>query len=237
MTDKGYVYQCVIRTFGLDSTRFEKICGDLRTKEISIDFEENCLEGKITISKNCVDTVALEGILAKINIRLEDYIYCDKDMNLNECLVHNLIAKGEMMGTAESITGGLISSTICDVDGASKVFYEGIVTYNNGAKVRRLHVPATTLEEYTAVSKQTCEAMLRGLLSNKEIVYGLATTGYASHTDDALEGLVYIGYGSLNNFYIEEVMFKGSRNEVRKKACNIAIFKLIKLMDRIERTY
>ncbi len=237
MTDKEYVYQCVLRTYGLDSARFEKICGDLRTNEISIRFEENCLDGVIRISKNNVDAFALESILGKINVRLEDYIYADKDMDLNECLVKLLTKKGEMLGVAESITGGLISSTLCDVDGASKVLYEGIVTYNNGAKVRRLHVPATTLEEYSAVSKQTCEAMLKGLLANKEIVYGLATTGYANHQDDALSGLVYIGYGSLANFRIEEVMFKGSRNEVRKKACNYAMFRLIKLIDSVERIY
>lgn len=237
MTNKEYVYQCVLRTFGLDNARFEKICGDLRTNEISIDFEVDCLEGRVKISKNCVDAIALESILAKINVRLEDYIYSDKDMDLNECLVNLLAKKGEMMAVAESITGGLISSTLCEVDGASKVLYEGIVTYNNGAKVRRLHVPATTLDEYTAVSKQTCEAMLNGVLANKEIVYGLATTGYANHEDDDLAGLVYIGYGSSNNMFIEEVMFKGSRNEVRRKACNFAMFKLIKLIDRVERTY
>ena len=237
MTNKEYVYKCVLRTFGLDSARFEKICSDLRSKEISIDFEENCLEGTITITKNNVDAIALESILAKINVRLEDYIYADKDVDLAECLVALLIKKGEMLAVAESITGGLISSSLCDVDGASKVLYEGIVTYNNGAKVRRLHVPATVLEEYTAVSRETCEAMIKGVTANKEIVYGLATTGYASHKDDALSGLVYIGYGSLANFKIDEVMFKGSRNEVRKKACNYAIFKLIKLIDSVERTY
>lgn len=237
MTDKEYVYQCVLRTYGLDKARFEKICGDLRTKEININFEENFLDGVITISKNCVDSVALESILAKINVRLEDYIYADKDMNLNEYLVNLLIKKGQMLGTAESMTGGLISSSLCEVDGASKVFYEGIVTYNNGAKVRRLHVPATTIEEFSAVSKQTCEAMLKGLLANKEIVYGLTTTGYASHEDDDLSGLVYVGYGSLQNYKIEEAMFKGSRNEVRKKACNFALFKLIKLIDSVDRSY
>ncbi len=237
MTNKEYVYKCVLRTFGLDSTRFEKICGDLRTKDISIDFTEDGLDGTITISKNNVDAIALESILTKINVRLEDYIYTDKDIDLAECLVALLTKKGEMLAVAESITGGLISSSLCEVDGASKVLYEGIVTYNNGAKVRRLHVPATTLEEYTAVSKQTCEAMIKGVLANKEIVYGLATTGYASHQDDALSGLVYIGYGSLTNFKIDEVMFKGSRNEVRKKACNYAMFKLIKLIDSVERTY
>ena len=237
MTDKQYVYQCVLRTYGLDNTRFEKICGDLRTAEINIEFFEDCLEGKIIISKNCVDSVALESILTKINVRLEDYIYSDKDMDLNECLVKLLIKKGEMLGVAESITGGLISSALCDVDGASKVLYEGIVCYNNGAKVRRLHVPATTLEEFTAVSKQTCDAMIKGVLANKEIVYGLATTGYASHKDDDLSGLVYIGFGSMSNYKIDEVMFKGSRNVERKKACNYAMFKLIKLIDSVERTY
>ena len=237
MTDKGYAYQCVLRTFGVDSSRFEKICGDLRTSEINIEFEEDCLEGTITISKNCVDTIALESTLAKINVRLEDYIYTDKNYTLSEYLVKLLIKKGEMLGVAESITGGLISSSICDVDGASKVLYEGIVTYNNGAKVRRLHVPAPVLEECTAVSKETCDAMLKGVLSNKEIVYGIATTGYASHTDDALSGLVYIGYGCLANYRVDEVMFKGSLNVVRKKACNYAMFRLIKLIDSVERNY
>lgn len=237
MTNKEYVYQCVLRTYGLDNNRFEKICSDLRSKDISIDFEEYCLDGKITISKNNVDAVALESILAKINMRLEDYIYSDKDMNLAETLIALLTKKGEMLAVAESITGGLISSSLCEVDGASKVLYEGIVTYNNAAKLRRLHVPATTIEEFTAVSKQTCEAMIKGVLANKEIVYGLATTGYASHSNDDLSGLVYIGYGSLNNVIVEEMMFKGSRNEVRKKACNCAIFKLIKLIDRVERRY
>lgn len=237
MTDKEYVYKCVIKTYGLDSARYQKICGDLCSDVINIDFSEECLEGTITITKNCVDTIALESILAKINVRLEDYIYADKDISLSECLVQLLMKRGEMIGVAESITGGLISSTICDVMGASKVFYEGVITYNSAAKVRRLHVPATTLEEYTAVSKPTCEAMLKGLLANKEIVYGIATTGYAVHDDDDLSGLVYIGYGSLNNFKIEEVMFKGARNEVRKKACNLAIFRLIKLIDSMDRKY
>ena len=66
MTDKEYVYQCVLRTYGLDSARFEKICGDLRTNEISISFEENCLDGVITISKNNVDAFALESIPVKL---------------------------------------------------------------------------------------------------------------------------------------------------------------------------
>lgn len=237
MENREFVYQCSLRTFGLDTARFEKICGDLRSKDVDIKFEEANLQGKITISKSSVDSIALESVLTKINMRLEDYIYTDKDLNLNEYLVKLLIKKGEMMSIAESITGGMISSSICDVDGASKVLYESMVTYNNGAKVRRLHVPATTLEDYTAVSRETCEAMLKGTLANKEIVYAIATTGFANHSDKDLCGKVYIGYGSLNNYKIDEVHFSGDRNIVRQKACNYAIYCLIKLIDKYERNY
>lgn len=235
--DKEFVYQCSLRTFGLDEERFEKICGDLKSKDVDIKFEEDNLQGKITISKSAVDSIALESVLEKINVRLEDYIYTDRDLSLNEYLVRLLIKKGEMLSTAESITGGMIASSLCDVDGASKVLYEGLVTYNNGAKVRRLHVPATTLEEYTAVSRETCEAMLKGALTNKEIVYAIATTGFANHSNKDLCGKVFVGYGSLSNYKIDEVQFDGDRNEVRKKACNYAIFKAIKLIDKAERNY
>lgn len=237
MTNREYVYQTIIRTFGLDSERFDKICGDLRSNEIDITFEESFLQGRIVVSKNCVDAIALESVLAKINMRLEDYIYSDRDLDLNECLVKKLIKKGAMLSVAESITGGLICSTICEVDGASKVLYEGMVTYNNGAKVRRLHVPATVLDEYSAVSEQTCEAMIKGVLANKEIVYAIATTGYASNSDADLSGLVYIGIGDSVAYKIHEVKFSGDRNTVRQKACNYALFTLIKTIDKSERNY
>lgn len=237
MQNKEFVCACTLRTFGIDSERFEKICDDLRTEDIDIKFEEHDLVGKIFISKNSVDNIALENVLNKINVRLEDYIYADKDNEINYCLVKKLIKQGEMIAVAESITGGMICSSLCDIKGASDVFYEGIVSYNSGSKVRRLHVPATSIQEYTAVSKEVCEAMLKGVLSNKEVKYGIVTTGYANHNEKDKEGLAYVGYGSLENFRIEEVKFTGHRNQIRSKVANYAMFKLLMSIDDYKRKY
>jgi len=237
MNDNGFVNACTLRTFGIDQEDFERLCGDLSSVDIDIQFAERNLDGKIFISKSSVDAIALENILSKINVRLEEYLYSDIDRSLNECLVVALAREGEMVAVAESITGGLLSSALCDIKGASAVFYEGIVTYNSSAKLRRLHVPATMLEEYTAVSEQACEAMLKGVLTNKEVKYAMATTGYASHTDKALRGIAYIGYGTIGNYRIEAVKYGGNRNEVRAKVVNHIIFRLLKTLEGNARKY
>ena len=237
MDDKQFVYACTLRTFGINKSRFDKICEGLASDDIEIKFEETDLAGKIFISKSSVDSIALESVLSKITVRLEDYIYSDRDEDLNQCLVKKLKRESAMVAVAESITGGMICSEICDISGASDVFYEGIVSYNSGAKVRRLHVQSSTIEEQGAVSAETCSAMLKGILANKEVKYGIATTGYASHKDSSKAGVAYIGYGSVDDCHVEQLSYTGSRNSVRAKVANQAMFKLLKLIEFNTRKY
>ncbi len=237
MGNKEFVYACTLRTFGLSLDRFNVICIGLASDDISIKFEETDLVGRIFISKSTVDSIALEDVLAKITLRLEDYIFADSDKDLSKCLVAALKRESDMVAVAESITGGLICSNICNISGASDVFYEGIISYNSGAKLRRLHVPATVIDEYTSVSSQTCEAMLKGLLANKEVKYGMATTGYADHKDSTKEGVAFIGYGSINDMKIDKVEYEGTRNSIRAKVANHTMFKLLKLIEFNTRNY
>ena len=237
MDNKEFTCACTLRTFGLDSQRFNKICNGLACDDISIKFEETDLVGRIFISKSTVDNIALEDVLSKITVRLEDYIFADSDKDLNKCLVTALKKESDMVAVAESITGGLICSNICAISGASDVFYEGIISYNSGAKVRRLHVPATTIDEHTSVSEQTCRAMLKGLLANKEVKYGMATTGYADHKDATKAGVAHIGYGSICDMKMEQVEYTGTRNSIRAKVANHTMFKLLKLIEFNMRNY
>ena len=237
MNEKEFVYACTLRTFGIDESRFEKICVGLRSEDINIKFEETDLVGRIFISKSSVDSIALENVLSKMTLRLEDYIYSDRDEELNFCLVKKLKRESEMLAVAESITGGLICSDICSINGASDVFYEGIISYNSGSKVRRLHVSTTTIEEYSAVSTEACEAMMKGLLANKEVKYGISTTGYATHKDIDMNGIAYVGYGTSSDIHVEQVCYEGSRNSVRAKVANHAMFKLLKLIEFNTRKY
>ena len=75
-------------------------------------------------------------------------------------------AKKLMVATAESCTGGLVAGALTDIAGSSAVVDRGFVTYTNEAKQQMLGVPAATLEQHGAVSRETAEAMARGALGH-----------------------------------------------------------------------
>ena len=62
-------------------------------------------------------------------------------MSLNKKIVSILKRKKLKLAVAESCTGGLLSSSITSVGGASKIFLMGLVTYSNQAKINILKVP------------------------------------------------------------------------------------------------
>ena len=142
-------------------------------------------------------------------------------------LVQMLSQRGQRLATAESITGGLIASTVVSVQGASKVLHEGYITYSEASKVSRLGVPPKMLQQYGAVSHEVCKAMFAGLMASVDIDYAVVTTGYADGKD---AGVVYIGAGSrVRGVVIARYLFTGSRNSIRKQAANTAISMLYEL--------
>ncbi|MBQ2627696.1 MAG: CinA family protein, partial [Eubacterium sp.] len=81
---------------------------------------------------------------------------------MNEQLVQLLRERNMTITTVESLTGGLIASTIVDVAGASDVLKEAYVTYCDEAKHKLAGVSEETLRRYTAVSEQTAREMAEG---------------------------------------------------------------------------
>ena len=82
---------------------------------------------------------------------------------LSKKIVGILIKKKLTISTAESCTGGMLSSTITSVAGSSKVFKVGLITYSNQSKIKLLRVLKNTIKKYGAVSKQVCLEMLRNI--------------------------------------------------------------------------
>lgn len=112
-----------------------------------------------------------------------------------------LIKCNKTISTAESCTGGLISSLLTDLSGSSAYIKANFVTYANEAKAKYLNVSEETLNTYGAVSPQTAEEMVNGLLNTTNCDYALATTGIAGPTGGSKEkpvGLVYIAIGTKN---------------------------------------
>lgn len=88
-------------------------------------------------------------------------------------------AKGAMLATAESCTGGLIAAAITDVAGSSDVFERGFVTYSNAAKIEMLGVRPVTLEEHGAVSEAVAKEMAAGALNLSQTSLAVSVTGIA----------------------------------------------------------
>ena len=140
---------------------------------------------------------------------------------------------GMNISTAESCTGGMIASRLVDVPGVSSVLKEGVVTYSNEAKIKRLGVKKETLEKYGAVSEETVREMVLGLASD----IAIATTGIAGPdggTQEKPVGLVYIGIRVKDKVYVERKIFNGSRNKVRERAMLQSLFSLIKILKKGE---
>jgi nicotinamide-nucleotide amidase len=83
------------------------------------------------------------------------------------------------IATAESCTGGLIAATLTEIPGSSDVVDRGFVTYSNAAKQAMLGVPAATLNQFGAVSRETAEAMATGALANAPAELVVSVTGIA----------------------------------------------------------
>jgi nicotinamide-nucleotide amidase len=94
-------------------------------------------------------------------------------------LILQLRAKGLMMATAESCTGGLISAFLTEVAGSSHTFERGFVTYSNAAKHELLGVPEGLIKENGAVSEPVVRAMAEGALAHSKADVSVAVTGIA----------------------------------------------------------
>ena len=111
------------------------------------------------------------------------------------------------ISTAESCTGGLLSSFLTDVSGSSDYINANFVTYANEAKESYLSLNQEILQEYGAVSPQTARAMVEGLLENTKADYAAATTGIAGPSGGSVEkpvGLVYIGVGNRKRIIVRK---------------------------------
>ena len=90
-----------------------------------------------------------------------------------------LKARGWMLATAESCTGGWVGEAVTAVAGSSAWFDRGFITYSNEAKQEMLGVSAETLARYGAVSEETVREMAAGVLLHSQAQISLAISGIA----------------------------------------------------------
>jgi nicotinamide-nucleotide amidase len=145
-------------------------------------------------------------------------------------LAERLLARGWMMATAESCTGGRIAGACTDLSGSSAWFERGFVTYSNEAKHELLDVPRELIEQHGAVSEPVAAAMAEGALRHAHAQVSVAVTGVAGPTGGSPAkpvGTVWFGWATPAGVSTECLRFDGDRAAVREATVRHAIAGLI----------
>lgn len=170
-------------------------------------------------------------VFEKIKEEFRDYIYGYENVSLEEVVVGILMDKKYKLGLCESCTGGLVSSMITRIPGASNVLERAIVSYSNSSKIDELNVKSSTLDRYGAVSKETAYEMAKGLFNKAELDIVVSITGIAGPEGATREkpiGLVYMCVMTKDNYKIIEFNFNGNRTMIQRRAA-------IKALDEIRK--
>lgn len=127
-------------------------------------------------------------------------------------------ARGIMIATAESCTGGLIAGALTEVPGSSDAFDRGFVTYSNAAKQQMLGIRTETLDTHGAVSEEIAAEMASGALRHSAAGIAVSVTGIAGPggSEHKPEGRVCFGIAEPFGTRTETVEFGAiGRHRVR----------------------
>jgi nicotinamide-nucleotide amidase len=143
-----------------------------------------------------------------------------------------LLARGETVAAAESLTAGLFCATLATVPGASATLRGGAVVYATDLKTTLAGVPADLLATHGPVSEPTAAALAEGIRSRCSATWGVGLTGVAGPdpVDGHAPGRVYLGLSDGLLTVVHELDLPGDRATVRAGAVETA---LLRLLDRL----
>jgi len=155
-----------------------------------------------------------------------------------------LKARGMMITTAESCTGGWIAQVLTAIAGSSTYVDGGFVTYSNEAKQEMLGVSAATIATHGAVSEETVRAMAAGALAHSRAqvavsVSGVAGPGGGSPVNPV--GTVCFGWavrsvkatGAADLVQSARMLFQGDRESVRRQSVQYSLQGVLRLLESI----
>lgn len=213
-----------LRVFGIGESAMETQILDLIDAQTNPTIATYAKEGEVTlrVSAKIQDgenaELLMRPVISEIKNRAGDFLYSDSDESLDEVAAKLLFEKNITIATAESCTGGLISETLTNIPGISKVFFGGAVTYSNESKVELLGVKELTLQKYGAVSRETATEMAQGIRERLKTDIGVSITGIAGPDGGTAEkpvGLVYIGLNTEKVSIAKELRLLGNRKRIR----------------------
>lgn len=156
-----------------------------------------------------------------------------QNKSIAQVLGDNLLERELTIACAESCTGGNLAHRITMIPGSSEYFLGSIVSYSNDVKANVLEVPRRDIDIHGAVSREVCEAMVRGVSSLMKTDCAIATTGIAGPgggTKFKPVGTVWIAAKFHDKVVSECLHFEGDRNEVVESASNHGMVMMINML-------
>ncbi|MCU1228924.1 MAG: CinA-like protein [Acidobacteria bacterium] len=155
---------------------------------------------------------------AEVRALFGERIFGGDDDSLESVIGALLTARGETLSTAESCTGGLLSSRITDIAGSSAYFMGGAVCYTADAKVALAGVDRELIRAHGEVSEEVARAMAEGIRARFGTTYGVAITGIAGPGGGSAEkpvGTVHIAVAGPSATKHRKFLWQGPRTIVK----------------------
>ena len=221
--DTGVIRSRTIRTWGHSESGIAEMLADRleeldRSGAATIAFLASGIEGlKVRVTAKADTAEEADAIVAaevaEVAEILADYVFSTEDETMEQVVIELLRERGLTLGLAESLTGGMISSRLAGVHGASSVLRGGVVSYASDVKFDVLGVP-----EGPVVTEEAAIAMAEGACRVLGSDVAIATTGVAG--PDPLEGVApgtaYLATTVDGVTEVGMVRFPGDRERVRQ---------------------
>ncbi|MDH5609001.1 MAG: competence/damage-inducible protein A [Cyclobacteriaceae bacterium] len=215
------IYHRIIKTIGIPESKLAHLISDWESAlpaPIRLAYLPSPGQVKLRLTSSGNDPETLKLAIQKETERLlpiaGKYIYGYDDDEIEAVIGKRLLAHKHTLATAESCTGGYLSSLLTRVPGSSAYFKGSVIAYSNEIKQNELGVPATTLESFGAVSEQVVIAMAEGIRKKYGTDTALATSGIAGPgggTEEKPVGTVWIAYSDAHRTVARKLQFSTDR--------------------------
>ena len=158
---------------------------------------------------------------------------CELILDLATQVGQALQARGLLLATAESCTGGGVAQAITEIAGSTAWFDCGFITYSNASKTEMLDVSAALIAQLGSVSEEVAAAMATGALGNSNAHVALSTTGIAGPTGAVPGkpvGTICFGWARGDQIHTERLVFTGDRQSVRTQTVIHALQGLLRFI-------
>lgn len=223
-----------IHTFGAGESHVAEMLGDMMAPGRNPAVGTTASEGVITVrivaearSQAEADELA-DRDASTVRATLGRLVWGEGGDTLAGVVGHELARRRFTLSTAESCTGGLLSTLLTDVPGSSQYYLGGFVTYCNARKMTDLGIDPALIERCGAVSEEVARAMASGCRRVTGSDYALSLTGIAGPTGgtpDKPLGLVYIGLAGPTDIQVTQCRFSDrlDRRAIRDRSAKTAL--------------